>query len=81
MPKKQSQAGQLALFDMSGYTLGELTGSHSDDLEDDATRKKLGKKSTFCPTWTMSPEELDAHRASYSDSVRRILARYPKAQP
>lgn len=70
---------QLSLIDLSKYSTNELTGSHSDDLEDSQTVRKQGRKSKYDPTWDMDDRALATHRASYAESVDRIVKRYPPA--
>lgn len=68
---------QQTLFDLTPYSIAELTGSHSDDLEDAASVKRHGKKSKFCPTWNMSIEEYEQYRKSYASTIQQIVRRWP----
>jgi hypothetical protein len=70
---------QLSIIDLSEYTVNDLTGSHSDDLEDSATIRKQGRKSKYDPTWDMDDRALETHRSSYAETTDRIIKRWPPA--
>lgn len=77
--KTEESEGQQSLFDLSHYDQTELTGSFSDDFEPELFVKRKGKKSKIDPTWSMTDQELAAFRATYSDSMAAILAKWPPA--